>query len=179
MHCPHCGLPDSRVLDTRDVEGGIRRRRQCLRCQARYTTYERVQTSALMVVKRDGRREEFDREKLLGGVRKACAKRPLPAGAVEKVVGEIEEELEKMGRSEVASPMLGEMVMERLRRLDRVAYIRFASVYRDFADEQDFRRAVDALQREPAPAPTAQLPLLPLEPPRDGGRTRRGRVGKR
>ncbi|MBI4235759.1 MAG: transcriptional repressor NrdR [Chloroflexi bacterium] len=175
MRCPHCGHGDSKVLDTREAEQGVRRRRQCLRCEARFTTLERVQTTTLMVIKRDGRVEEFNRGKLLAGVRIACAKRPLPAGAVEKLVDDIEEELQRRGRAEVTSRLIGELAMERLRRLDRVAYIRFASVYRDFADEEDFRRAVEGLQGETT-APAGQMALLPPERP---GAGRRGRPRKR
>jgi transcriptional repressor NrdR len=177
MRCPHCGHNESKVLDTREAEHGIRRRRECLRCGARFSTLERVQAAAVMVVKRNGVVEEFNRDKLLAGIRTASAKRPLPAGAVEKVVDDIEEELTKRGRSEVTSRQVGEMVMERLRKLDRVAYIRFASVYRDFADEEDFRNAVESLQRESGSgASQGQLALLP---PDTSGTRRRGRPPKR
>ena len=160
MRCPHCGSSDSKVLDTRETEHGIRRRRQCLTCQNRFSTVEKIQAATLMVTKRTSGVEEFDRQKLLHGIRIACTRRPLPAGAVEKVLDDIEEELLKRGRSEVSSTLIGELAMEQLRRLDRVAYIRFASVYRDFADEDDFRRAVEGLQRDGVPS-AGQLSLLP------------------
>jgi len=177
MRCPHCGHTESKVLDTRDAELGIRRRRQCLRCGNRFSTVERIQAATVSVVKQDGRIEEFSRDKLLAGIRTACAKRPLPADAVEKIVDDIEEELQRRGRAEVTSRLIGELAMGRLRQLDRVAYIRFASVYRDFADEDDFRRAVEGLQGESAGDGSAgQLALLP--PDRTGAR-RRGRPPKR
>ncbi len=166
MKCPYCNNPDSKVTDSRDAEDGIRRRRECLRCGLRFTTYERVQSAALQVVKRDGRREEFNREKLAAGIRAACAKRPLPMGAIEKCVEEIETEIHALGRAEVNSSLIGELAMDRLKKLDRVAYIRYASVYRDFADIDNFREEIEALlgARESG-GPSAQLPLLPEEKP--------------
>ena len=145
MHCPHCGNGDSRVVDSRDSGESVRRRRECSECEARFTTYERVQTRSLLVVKLDGRREEFIREKLLASVVKACAKRPLPIGSIEKLIEDIETQLTNMGRAEIPSKFIGEMVMEKLRELDRVAYIRFASVYRDFRDIESFRDEINAL----------------------------------
>ena len=166
MRCPYCGHQDSKVTDSRTAEDGIRRRRECLRCGLRFTTYERVQSAALQVIKRDGRREEFNRDKLTRGIRQASAKRPLPTGAIEKVVDDIEAELQKLGRAEVPTSLVGEMVMQRLRQLDRIAYIRFASVYRDFADIDNFREEIEALMaaRE-SRTPSAQLPLIPEEKP--------------
>ncbi|MBI4199083.1 MAG: transcriptional repressor NrdR [Chloroflexi bacterium] len=182
MHCPYCGHYDSRVIDSRDVDDGIRRRRECTQCGLRFTTYERIQTTALWVIKRDGRREEFNKEKLLSGLRLACAKRPLPAGAIDRVVEEIEGELQRLGRAEVPSATIGEMVMQRLKALDRVAYIRFASVYRDFADVELFTKAVEALGREPAARPSENQPsLFPLDNgltrPAGTARRRRKQVG--
>lgn len=145
MLCPYCGHNDSRVIDSRDAVDGVRRRRECLQCGLRYTTYERVQTTALLVVKRDGRREEFNRDKLLGSVRLACAKRPLPTGSIDRVVTDIEGKLQQLGRAEIPTPTIGEMVVQRLKGLDRVAYIRFASVYRDFADLETFKEEVEAM----------------------------------
>ncbi len=178
MKCPYCGNEESKVTDSRTAEDGIRRRRECLRCGLRFTTYERVQSAALQVIKRDGRREDFNREKLAGGIRAACAKRPLPTGAIEKIVEEIEGEVMKLGRAEVPSSLIGDMVMDRLRRLDRVAYVRFASVYRDFADIDNFRQEIEALlaTRE-SRTPSAQLPLIPEEKPmpQEARRRRRGR----
>ncbi len=177
MHCPYCGHGDSKVVDSRESEDSVRRRRQCLRCGERFTTYERVEAATLYVVKRDGRREEFSREKLLSGLRLACAKRPLPTGAIERLVDDIEAELMRQGRQETSSSRIGEMVMERLRDLDRVAYIRFASVYRDFSEVGDFLRASEALiEEEGSRVPSAQLPLLPAE---DRSLKRRGRKPRR
>lgn len=162
MRCPYCGFEDSKVIDSRELDERVRRRRQCFKCQARFTTYETVAARSLSVIKKDGRREEFQREKLARGIGKACEKRPLPAGAVEKVVDEIETELYGLGKAEVASTVIGDMVMERLRRLDHIAYIRFASVYREFADIGSLKRAVDdLLVSEKTAASAGQLPLIP------------------
>lgn len=146
MRCPHCAFSDSKVTDSREVESGIRRRRECLGCGLRFTTYERIHTAGLVVSKRDDRREDFDREKLMGGIRKACAKRPIASRTIEKMVEDIEAELQHLGQGEVPSDYIGEMVMERLKRLDRVAYIRYASVYRDFQDIESFEAAVNDLR---------------------------------
>ena len=166
MHCPFCGLPHSKVTDSRVVENGIRRRRECQSCELRFTTYERVQAAPLMVSKQDNRREEFNREKLISGIRKACTKRPVASRTVEKMVEDIEAELQHLGNSEVSTTVLGTMVMERLRELDRVAYIRYASVYRAFQDIESFEEAVRDLRDD------AQLPLLDMPPalPKKGRR---------
>ena len=176
MQCPYCGYDDSHVIDTRDAGDGIRRRRECLQCGLRYTTYERVQTTALMVLKRDTRREEYNHQKLLSSIRVACAKRPLPTGAIERIVSDIEEQLQGLGRADIRSSAIGEMVMEQLRKLDRVAYIRFASVYRDFEDLETFRDEVDAMlsSREQGVTPENQGTLFPL----DDGRRRPQRRGR-
>ena len=163
MRCPSCGGVDSRVVDSRNMEGGVRRRRECSACRYRFTTTERVTSRTLFVIKKDGRREEFLREKLLAGFRKACEKRPLPAGTLEKSVDEIESELYQLGRAEVPTSRIGDMVMERLKTLDHIAYIRFASVYRQFTDLATLKREVDSLT-VPGGRP-AQLPLLPSSPP--------------
>jgi transcriptional repressor NrdR len=139
VKCPYCGDEDSRVTDSRDVNDGVRRRRQCLRCGSRFTTYERILPGSLFIVKKDRRREEFSKEKLLAGIRKACEKRPLPAGSVDRLADDIEAELYQLGRAEIASSIIGDMVMRRLRELDYIAYIRFASVYREFADITDLK----------------------------------------
>ncbi len=146
MRCPFCGFSDSKVTNSREADTGIRRRRECRKCGVRFTTYERAQSTTLMVSKQDGRREEFNREKLVGGLRKACAKRPIPSRTIEKMVEDIEAELHNLGQGEVSSNNIGERVMERLRKLDRVAYIRYASVYRDFQDIESFERAVKDLR---------------------------------
>ncbi len=168
MHCPFCGHPHSKVTDSRVVESGIRRRRECQRCELRFTTYERVQAAPLMVSKQDNRREEFNREKLISGIRKACTKRPVASRTVDKMVEDIEAELQHLGNAEVSTTVLGTMVMERLRDLDRVAYIRYASVYRAFQDIESFEEAVRDLRDD------AQLPLLDMPPalPKKGRRRR-------
>jgi len=161
MRCPYCGYEDSRVIDSRDAGEGIRRRRQCLECGSRFTTYERAQATTLLVIKKDGRREEFSREKLIAGIRKACAKRPVSHETIEELVDDIEAELHKSGRGEVATSTIGDMVMERLRQLDGVAYIRFASVYRAFADIEEVREEADAYARlKLLHDSTTQLPLF-------------------
>jgi transcriptional repressor NrdR len=162
MKCPHCGFEDSKVLDSRDVDDGIRRRRQCLSCGTRFTTYERIQKSSLYVIKKDMRRELFDKSKLLSGIRKAFEKRPIAASTVDKVADDIEAELYKEGRQEVSSTIIGDMVMEQLKTLDHIAYIRFASVYREFADITKLKQEVDNLARGAGRAvPSAQLLLIP------------------
>ena len=163
MNCPYCGYHDSKVMDSRDVNDGVRRRRECLSCGSRFTTYERLQPTSLFVIKKDQRREEFDRIKLLTGIRKACEKRPLPTGTVDKLVDDIEAELYHLGKTEIPGEVIGDMVMERLKSLDYIAYIRFASVYRDFADITDLKQEVDTLVDSNAGAdkPDGQLSLLP------------------
>ena len=183
MLCPFCSHSDSKVIDSRDGGEGVRRRRECLRCSLRFTTYEYVQTRELLVTKRDERREEFSRDKLLASLKKACTKRPLPIGSIEKVLDDIEAHLSETGKAEVPSSRIGEMVMERLKSLDRVAYIRFASVYRDFSDIASFKEEIDSLlePQEPSSVPSNQSSFLdemedaaPLAP-----RRRRGRRPKR
>lgn len=165
MNCPYCGYHDSRVIDSREINDGIRRRRQCLKCDSRFTTYERLQPAGLFVMKKDERREEFNRDKLLAGIRKACEKRPLPSGTVEKIADDIEAELYRSGKLEVPSAIIGDMVMEKLKALDQIAYLRFASVYREFTDITTLKEVVDALVGdEPAfAAPQNQLSLLSAE----------------
>jgi transcriptional repressor NrdR len=178
MICPYCGHAEDKVIDSREAGDGIRRRRQCLGCGARFTTYERLQPASLFVIKKDERREEFDREKLLAGIRKACEKRPLPTGTVDKLVDDIETELYQGGRAEVPSEVIGDMVIERLKKLDHIAYIRFASVYREFADITTLKEEVDTLlgaETEPS-IPSNQLPLLPDEELAAKGQPKKGRA---
>jgi transcriptional repressor NrdR len=163
LNCPFCGYIDSKVIDSRDVNDGIRRRRQCLRCDLRFTTYERLQPVSLFVIKKDGRREDFRREKLLTGIRKACEKRPLQSGAVDKLVDEIEGELYQTGKAEVPGAVIGDMVMAKLKKLDHIAYIRFASVYREFADITELKQEVDSLAGHATAPPADQLALIPPE----------------
>ena len=146
MKCPYCAKGDTKVIDTREATDSVRRRRECLECGQRFTTYERVAPVNMMVVKRDGRREEFDRGKLVGGMRKACAKRPISMETIENIAKEIEMALYGRTGSEVESRLIGQLVMERLRDLDDVAYVRFASVYRRFADVDSLAQEIEALK---------------------------------
>ena len=150
MKCLYCGYADSKVLDSRPVEDGrsIRRRRECLACGRRFTTYERVEELPLVVVKSDHRRELFDGNKILNGVIKACDKRTIPIAVLENMVAGIEKELRNRLEHEVTSKEIGEMVMQRLRAIDQVAYVRFASVYRNFDDISTFIEEIQKLQRE-------------------------------
>jgi transcriptional repressor NrdR len=152
MKCPYCSSEDSKVVDSRDTTDGVRRRRECIKCQERFTTYERLQPVSLYVIKKDGRHEEFNKEKLLNGIRKACEKRPLATGAVEAVADDIESELIQMGKAEIPSSSVGDMVMTHLKKLDYIAYIRFASVYRDFTDITDLKNEVDTLLSYQSPS---------------------------
>lgn len=163
MNCPYCGGQESRVIDSRGLDEVVRRRRKCLACGARFTTYERIQPHDIFVVKKDGRREEFNRDKLCLGIRKACEKRPLPTGAIDKLVDNIEAELYRLGRSEIPSSYIGDLVMGGLKKLDHIAYIRFASVYREFADIGALKQEVDSLALGRELTPANQLPLLPPE----------------
>ena len=157
MKCPFCGGTESRVKDSRDVGDAIHRRRECEQCKGRFSTYERVEKSVLMVIKRDQRREAFDRQKLFVGISKACEKRPLSVEEIENAVEEIEQELSRQGKQEVQSSVIGELVMERLRQMDKIAYIRFASVYRSFNDvETMLEELQDLLYRKKA-EPSGQL----------------------
>jgi transcriptional repressor NrdR len=140
MKCPFCGTLDNKVIDSRLSQGGevTRRRRECEGCQRRYTTYERVEQVLPLVVKKDGRREPFDRMKILGGLHRACVKRPVSAESLERLVDDLERALVETGEKEVSSTVVGERVMDSLRELDHVAYVRFASVYRQFKDTNEF-----------------------------------------
>ncbi len=140
MRCPYCSSTENKVVDSRMGKEGesIRRRRECLTCEGRFTTYERVEEVLPLVIKKDGRREPFDRLKILNGLKKACEKRPVGVEALEKAVSDIEKSLQDKGLKEIPSTMIGEEVMERLHKLDEVAYVRFASVYRSFRDINEF-----------------------------------------
>ena len=163
MNCPYCGGQESRVIDSRGLDKVVRRRRKCLACGARFTTYERIQPHDIFVIKKDGRREAFSRDKLSSGIRKACEKRPLPTGAIDKFMDSIEAELYKVGKNEIYSSYIGDLVMEGLKKLDHIAYIRFASVYREFADIGDLKQEVDSLAARRELTPVNQLPLLSSE----------------
>ncbi|MCI0404600.1 MAG: transcriptional regulator NrdR [candidate division Zixibacteria bacterium] len=140
MKCPYCGKEEDKVIDSRSVQEGkaVRRRRQCLSCGKRFTTYEYVENVSLMIVKNDGRREPFDRQKLRTGIELACKKRPVGSKRIDAMVDEIEEKLLSMSKGEIESSVIGEIVMEKLREIDEVAYVRFASVYRKFQDKGQF-----------------------------------------
>ena len=150
MKCPFCRHPKTRVVDKRNLEelDTIRRRRECLSCGRRFSTYERIELTRVSVIKKDGRRESFARDKLLAGLLKACEKRPIPRGEVEKLVSAIEAELYNYGNREVPAQVIGELVMDRLRALDKVAYIRFASVYREFTDLKSFEKELRTLKKK-------------------------------
>jgi transcriptional repressor NrdR len=153
MRCPQCGERETRVVDSRDLDDSatIRRRRECAACAMRFTTYERVEAARLVVVKRDGARQEFDRDKLASGLRKALTRRPVAAGAAETAADQIEADLRSSGTNEVPSSRVGALAMEQLRSIDHIAYIRFASVYQSFEDLEDLKREVDSLYAERGP----------------------------
>ncbi len=164
MRCPACNHEESKVLDSRPVLDGraIRRRRECLSCSRRFTTYERIDLAPLMVVKRDGRREPFDRAKVLGGVVQACGKRPVSMESLDSLVDDIEREIRQAGVGEIPSASLGDMVMDRLRRLDDVAYVRFASEHRRFHDVDSMTEEIESLKerRRREEALRDQVPLI-------------------
>ncbi len=141
MLCPYCSNDETKVTDKRDSKNETRRRRECLKCGKRFTTYEKIEPVEIFIMKKDGRRELFSREKLRSGILKACEKRPVSGEQIEKIIAWIEEKLKQHGR-EVESRVVGELVMKALKKLDKVAYIRFASVYRDFKDVSDFKEVV-------------------------------------
>ena len=147
MRCPYCSHPESKVVDSRPAEEGtsIRRRRECLSCQKRFTTYETVESLPIMVIKKDGSRQSFDRRKLLNGILRACEKRPVPLAEMERMTDEIEQTLQNSLEREVITAKIGEMVMEKLKRVDEVAYVRFASVYRQFKDINTFMTELNKL----------------------------------
>lgn len=146
VRCPYCQHPDSRVIDTtHDSRGGVRRRRECDQCHQRFSTYERPILATPLIIKQDGTREEFDREKLTRGIRIACAKRPVSAADIERLIGEIESSLQRMGRAEISSRVVGDMVIAGLKNLDQIAYIRYAIVYLHLGDLQSIRKEIDRL----------------------------------
>lgn len=146
MRCPYCHSDQSHVIDTsHDLRGGIRRRRECEKCGQRFSTYERPILATPLIVKQDGTREEFDRDKLIRGIRISCAKRPVSAADIERLVGEVEAALQNMGRSEVSSRVVGDMVITGLKELDQIAYIRYAIVYLGLDDLQSIRNEIDRL----------------------------------
>jgi transcriptional repressor NrdR len=155
MKCPFCGHPEDKVIDSRESKEGelIRRRRECLQCSRRFTTYERIDEIPYMVVKKDGRREKFERQKVMTGLLKASEKRPISMSKLAEIIDEVEGRLAENPDRELATTEIGEMLMRRLRSLDKIAYVRFASVYRDFQDVEAFLDEVSELRREPATPP--------------------------
>lgn len=150
MNCPFCNNPDTKVLDTRSTDDGksIRRRRECVSCSKRFTTYEKIEDIPLIIVKKDGRRDIFDPNKILNGLIKACEKRPVAIEQLEKLVAEIEKELKGDLEKEITSTRVGELIMDKLKALDEVAYVRFASVYREFKDVSTFVKEIEQLLRK-------------------------------
>ena len=150
MKCPYCNNEETQVIDTRETENleTTRRRRECLKCSKRFTTYERVEEADIVVVKKDGRRERYSRQKLLNGIMKACEKRSISLEKVEKLLDEVESDLRKRDSVEVESKVIGELAMKKLKSLDKIAYIRFASVYREFEDLGRFEEELEKLMKK-------------------------------
>jgi transcriptional repressor NrdR len=145
MYCPYCSHKESKVTDKRESPEGIRRRRECLKCGKRFTTYEKASIEDIYVIKKDNRREKFSREKLESGIHRAFEKRPVEKNKIDKMINEIEEQIRKRGKKEIKTSEIGELVMKKIKKVDNVAYIRFASVYRDFQDINDFKREIKDL----------------------------------
>lgn len=163
MHCPFCGAEDTKVIDSRLASEGaqVRRRRECLSCGERFTTFEMAELVMPRIVKRDGTREPFNDAKLRGGIVRALEKRPVPTERIEDAISHIQHRVRASGEREIAARQLGEWVMDELRKLDQVAYVRFASVYRSFQDVNAFREEIERLEKEPTPEETRdQIPLL-------------------
>lgn len=150
MRCPHCGNDESKVIDSRPTEDNtaIRRRRECLNCEKRFTTYEKIESIPLIVVKKDGNRETFNRDKIINGMIKSCEKRPVSIEQLENVANEIESNIKKKAKKEVSSTEIGEEIMKQLKDLDEIAYVRFASVYRQFKDVNSFMDALNKMLNE-------------------------------
>ena len=150
MKCPYCNYEETQVIDTRETENleATRRRRECLKCSKRFTTYERVEEADIVVVKKDGKRERYQRQKLLNGILKACEKRSIPLEKIEKLVDDVESDLRKRDSVEVDSKAVGEIAMRKLKSLDKIAYIRFASVYREFEDLERFEEELEKLMKK-------------------------------
>jgi transcriptional repressor NrdR len=147
MICPYCGCPETEVLESRDSEDSTRRRRECEKCKKRFTTYERAEALDLVVTKKDGRREKFDRNKLKAGVARACHKRPVSVEQIDNIVAEVEMELRGMEETEIPSSKIGAILMEKLKKVDKVAYIRFASIYKEFESPKEFAKEVEKLSK--------------------------------
>jgi len=147
MKCPYCSHGETKVIETRETEEYIRRRRECMRCGKRFTTYERIERS-FVIIKKDRRRERYCRDKLALGIEKACEKRPIPRETIEKMIDEIENDLQNLGKDEIESKIIGDIVIKKLKELDHVAYIRFASVYKEFQDVSSFEEELKKLKGE-------------------------------
>jgi len=145
MDCPYCSNKELKVTNKRESPDGIRRRRECLKCGKRFTTYEKISKEELYVIKKDGRRERFDRDKLERGINRAFEKRPVEKNKIDQMINEIEEQIRKRGKKEVKTSEIGELIMKKMKKIDHIAYIRFASVYRDFQDINDFKREIKEL----------------------------------
>lgn len=158
MDCPYCNHENSKVTNKRKSPGGIRRRRECLKCKKRFTTYEKHSENNFWIIKKDKRREKFDRQKLEKGFDKAFERRPIPKEKIDKAINDIEEQLRKKGKKEINSSVIGELIMKKIKKLDNVAYIRFASVYRDFQDVKDFKVAMATLNPQKQTAPPRRNP---------------------
>jgi transcriptional repressor NrdR len=150
MKCPYCEHSESKVIDSRESKNGlrIRRRRECLACKKRFTTYEKVEEIPYMIIKKDGQRQPFDSQKLLRGLLKACEKRPVPLARLEEIVEEVESMLQEQPEKEMKASVIGQFMMKKLKKLDKVAYVRFASVYREFKDVVEFKQELESLLRE-------------------------------
>ena len=147
MKCPYCKKADTRVLESRDAEGSLRRRRECEKCAKRFTTYERIESTNVLIIKKNGDRQQFNREKLRNGILRSTEKRPVSSAQVDKLIDDVQEEIGKSKTGEVQSTKIGELTMQKLKRLDKVAYIRFASVYLDFKDPEDFQTAMKDVKK--------------------------------
>ena len=149
MKCPYCGFQESKVVDSRPADdGSIRRRRECLQCERRFTTYETVESLPMVVIKKDGSRQSFDRSEVLRGIQRSCERRPVPVAEMERMTTEIEQELQNNLEREISTELVGEMVMDKLKKADEVAYVRFASVYRQFKDINTFMSELNKLLNE-------------------------------
>ncbi len=148
MICPYCGHPETEVLESRDSEDSTRRRRECEKCKKRFTTYERAESLDLVVIKKDGRREKFDHDKIKAGIVRSCHKRPISTEQIDNFVAEVERELRGLEETEIPSSKIGEIIMERLKKLDKIAYVRYASIYKEFDTPKDFAKEVEKLSKK-------------------------------
>lgn len=148
MICPYCAHPETEVLESRDSEDSTRRRRECEKCKKRFTTYERSEALDLVVIKKDGRREKFDRSKIKAGIVRSCHKRPISMEQIDNFVAEVEMELRNMDVTEIPTHKIGEIVMEKLKKLDKIAYVRYASIYKEFESPRDFAKEVEKLSKK-------------------------------